>query len=60
MKSVADTFKILRLWSGGLCIRCVLPERCAIVFFFFFFFFTREHILNSYCMKEETDMTDYS
>ena len=29
-------------------------------FFFFFFFFTREHILNSYCMKEETDMTDYS
>ena len=30
------------------------------VFFFFFFFSTREHILNSYCMKEETDMTDYS
>ena len=26
--------------------------------FFSFLFFTREHILNSYCMKEETDMTD--
>ena len=34
--------------------------RADFFFFFFFFFFTREHILNSYCMKEETDMTGYS
>ena len=28
--------------------------------YLFFYFFTREHILNSYGMKEETDMTGYS
>ena len=31
-------------------------------FFYFFYFFTRELIprLNSYCMKEETDVTNYT
>ena len=36
------------------------PVSLFFYFLFFIVFFTREHILNSYCMKEETDMTDYS
>ena len=37
-----------------------IPVKETFYFLFLFLFFTRKHILNSYCMKEETDMTDYS
>ena len=36
------------------------PDRIDHSTCFILFYFTREHILNSYCMKEEADMTDYS
>ena len=34
--------------------------RTVVAMFIIIIIFTREHILNSYGMKEETDMTDYS
>ena len=45
------------------CVCVCARSRLFFILFFYFFYFiflTREHILNSYCMKEETDMREYS
>ena len=53
-------------WKSKAGMKCYFTESMLnlvivslTIFIFFFFFLSREHILNSYCMKEEKDMTDY-